>query len=170
MLESAQRLWGELPLVLFTDNGPPYKSADFLAFLERHHIVHVPNLPHTPQHNAAAERMNRDVKDASELGKGTRITSLDDAARSLLAGVALVNVRPRGVLDGESALVRHLLADRWYTPEHRKEIHDTARAAVDAVPRDIGTPRQYRLARRRAALEVLHALGIIHITRGCGPS
>ena len=67
---------GAWPLVLMTDNGSIYCSEEFEAFLMDRGIVHLRNEPHTPQHNAVAERAHGEIKSETGLGKGSRLESL----------------------------------------------------------------------------------------------
>jgi transposase InsO family protein len=73
-LVAAER--GGFPLVLATDNGGAYRSAEFEAFLEEHGIVHLLNEPHTPQHNAVAEHGHGEIKRETGLGKGSKLEAL----------------------------------------------------------------------------------------------
>ena len=73
-LVAAER--GGFPLVLATDNGGAYRSAQFEAFLEAHGIVHLLNEPHTPQHNVVAEHGHGEIKRETGLGKGSKLEAL----------------------------------------------------------------------------------------------
>jgi transposase InsO family protein len=50
-------------LILSTDNGPAYTSEGCERHLLALEVVHLKNTPHTPQHNAFAERAVREIKD-----------------------------------------------------------------------------------------------------------
>jgi transposase InsO family protein len=65
----AQR--GGPPLVFWSDNGPPYTDERVARWMERHGVVHLFNLPHTPRHNAAVEHGHRELKAECGLGKGS---------------------------------------------------------------------------------------------------
>jgi transposase InsO family protein len=67
---------GVLPLVLVTDNGPPYCSEVLEEWLDTRGVVHLFSLPHTPQHNASAERANGEIKEDTGLGKGVLLEAL----------------------------------------------------------------------------------------------
>lgn len=61
---------GVWPLVISTDNGPPFKSEAFEDFLEEHQIVHLMNLPHTPEHNCHTERGVKELKGVLGIPRG----------------------------------------------------------------------------------------------------
>jgi transposase InsO family protein len=67
---------GERPFVLMTDNGPVYRSGEVAQWCDRHGIVQLFTLPHTPQHNAVAERANGELKQETGLGKGCALEPL----------------------------------------------------------------------------------------------
>jgi transposase InsO family protein len=77
----AQRLFEETcaagidwPLVYSTDNGGEYCAEPFERVLREQQVVHLRNLPRTPQHNAWAERAIGEIKGECSLGKGVHIT------------------------------------------------------------------------------------------------
>jgi putative transposase len=55
---------GEIvPLTIVTDNGPAYKSTDFLAFIAgRPELAHVRTRHHAPETNGVVERFNESIK------------------------------------------------------------------------------------------------------------
>jgi len=55
---------GEIhPLVIVTDNGPAYKSTDFLRFIRSHQeLRHVRTRHHAPETNGVVERFNGSLK------------------------------------------------------------------------------------------------------------
>lgn len=63
LTECTDRLTGELtPLVIVTDNGPAFKSADFVHFIARHpELRHVRTRHHAPETNGVVERFNRSL-------------------------------------------------------------------------------------------------------------
>lgn len=77
---------GTWPLVLMTDNGAVYCSEAFEAFLVQNGIVHLRNEPHTPQHNAVAERAHGEIKSETGLGKGSRLENLPCGRSTIVEG------------------------------------------------------------------------------------
>lgn len=67
-----------LPFVLSTDNGSPYCNDIVKTFLENEKVIHLRSLPHTPEHNGAAEIIIRELKRISMLGGGVNLTSVED--------------------------------------------------------------------------------------------
>lgn len=51
------------PLTIVSDNGPAFKSADFVGFIARHpELRHVRTRHHAPETNGVVERFNRSLK------------------------------------------------------------------------------------------------------------
>jgi transposase InsO family protein len=83
ILERARERHGALPLVFSSDNGPINTSAEVEDYLGRHRIVHLRNVPRTPQHNPFVERAIGELKQMSGLGKGVVLADAHDAALRL---------------------------------------------------------------------------------------
>lgn len=163
LLESAiaaEALAGnEPPLVVSTDNGPPYRSRPFKECLTRHRIVHLRNLPRTPQHNARAERTIRDVKQASGLGRGVLLDSFEEAqSRVALACERLAALaRIRGGVEPLTVPYTQDQRDRFYAAVCRR-IAGAVQCARNA--------RERRMAEREAIFAELEERGLIRRTRG----
>ena len=56
---------GEPIMKLRTDNGGEYMSTDFQAYLASKGIEHQPTIPHSPQQNGVAERVNRTLMESA---------------------------------------------------------------------------------------------------------
>jgi transposase InsO family protein len=80
-----------LPLVWMTDNGSAYCNKEVREYVDREKIVHVRSLPHTPQHNGAAEVMMRELKNDCLLGKKTVLASEQDAHARLVNSIVKIN-------------------------------------------------------------------------------
>lgn len=158
---------GFTPLVVGTDNGPPYKSGVFIEFLEQRQIVHLRNLPHTPQHNAHAERGVKEVKQALGILSGVLRAARPWLGLRLRAAIRHLNhALHRGVLKGRTAAesaaelpVAEALVDR------AKFFKKTCAAIKEAV-QDCTSARAARLAERKAILQTLASYSLIAITRG----
>jgi transposase InsO family protein len=64
VVECADRETGEIaPLTIVTDNGPAFKSLDFLRFFARRtELRHVRTRHHAPETNGVVERFNQSLK------------------------------------------------------------------------------------------------------------
>lgn len=64
LADCVDRTSGELrPLVIVTDNGPAFKSVDFVRFIARHpELRHVRTRHHAPETNGVVERWNQSLK------------------------------------------------------------------------------------------------------------
>ena len=56
---------GEPIMKLRTDNGGEYMSKDFQAYLTSKGIEHQLTIPHSPQQNGVAERLNRTLMESA---------------------------------------------------------------------------------------------------------
>merc|ERR1739848_305188 len=52
-----------------TDNGPPYNSAPFKAFLEERGIKHIPSIPETPWSNGEVENFMRVIRKSYDIAR-----------------------------------------------------------------------------------------------------
>jgi transposase InsO family protein len=170
LLERACERRGTLPLVLVTDNGGPYVSGDLARYLERHRVVHLFNLPHTPQHNAWAERAIGELKAESGLGKGVVLRDHAEAlARLRVARARLDHHRLRAALDYRTAAEAAVAWPVRYNATHRERFFgDACRRVEDAVNAHV-TKYARRRAVREAILAVLEDHGHITRTRGGRP-
>jgi transposase InsO family protein len=153
---------GALPLVLVTDNGSAYTSVVFTTLLRALRIVHLRNLPRTPEHNARAERVFRDWKDDEELGRGVLLPDVDTAA-----------VRVGRACDAQERLAaltqRPLPLTLVYTDEQRERFYRAVRRRVRGAVLPDQTARERRLAEREAIHAVLEEHRLIQRTRGGAP-
>jgi putative transposase len=64
IVDCADQATGEIaPLTIVTDNGPAFKSADFVHFIaRRQELRHVRTRHHAPETNGVVERFNRSLK------------------------------------------------------------------------------------------------------------
>ena len=158
-LEAAIEAAGDAPLVHGTDNGPPYTSGDFEDCLKGHRIVHLKNLPHTPQHNARAERLIRDVKEESGLGSGVRFAECRAADVPVAAACRRLERRA-------SITRRDVPAPVRYTAEQRERFYEAVRRRIETAVLDAPDARAERIAEREAIHAELEERGLIRRTRG----
>ena len=50
-------------VVLVTDNGGTYRSTAVADWMRQRAVLHLFNLPHTPQHNGCSEHGTRDFRE-----------------------------------------------------------------------------------------------------------
>jgi len=156
LLRAAIDAAGTAPLVLSTDNGPPYTATAFEVLLRRHKIVHLKNLPHTPQHNAKVERTIRDVKDHSGLGKGVRIARTADVLGPL----------KRACAQRDRHAGRPTVPSCAYTGTERERFYESLCRDVRNAVRCKHGARAQRIAEREAIHAELERRGLIQRTRG----
>jgi transposase InsO family protein len=169
LLERQRKQRGALPLVLSTDNGPIYTSACFEEYLERHQVVHLMNLPHTPQHNAFTERGIGELKDLAGLGEGVVLDELNDARKRLArAWLYLDHCHVRPVLHGKTAAICYrdgVTRDRM--PD-RGLFYRSARHALEGASH-APNARDRRRAEREAIYATLESFDLVSRTRGGVP-
>ena len=151
-----------VPLVVATDNGSPYTSEPFTTVLRALRIVHLRNLPHTPQHNARAERVFRDWKDDEQLGRGVVLPDVDTAALRVARACAAQECL--AALTTQPALLTLM-----YTDEQRARFQDAVRRRTERTVLCDRTARERRLAEREAIHAKLEEHGLIERTRGGAP-
>lgn len=166
LLEAVRRRRGQAPLVLVHDNAKTYRGREVTAWRRRHGVLSLCSLPHTPQHNAHAERGMRELGEETGLGRGVRGVGVLEAAMAVGEALCRMNSRPRRVLGGRSADDVDALGRVHYTRQEREELARDVRAAQRSAMRNARGARARRRACRNAKLAVLERRGWIRITRG----
>jgi hypothetical protein len=152
------------PSVWSTYHGPPHVSQRLADYLRTRRIVHLPNLPRTPQHNAAAERGE------GELKAGARFLRADDPAtraRKLFRTADRLNrYRRRATRKGLTAHEADLILPRATSIVAREDFYEACRQAVEEAVQALTSRRARRLAEREAILAVMERYGLVKITGG----
>lgn len=113
-----------LPFVLSTDNGPNYCNDMVEGYLEKEKIIHLRNVPHTPEHNGAAEIGIRGAKHASMLGKYVQLASVEDTTSVLTKAIqkldanrllATKGFKTANELDETLTVIQNKDRDRFYS-------------------------------------------------------
>ena len=159
---------GCLPLVLATDNGPENCNAVVSAYLARHQVVHLRNLPRVPQHNSWAERGVQEVKEAAGCHAGELCNPGELEAR-INAAVRRLNARPRPSRGWKSADEMTAAEPPAEALVDRGCFSAAARSAVEEAVRDLEDGRARRMAERAAILQTLVNFQLIRCTRGGTP-
>lgn len=168
ILESARIERGGLPLVLATDNGPAYRSRALEKYLRLHRVVHLLNLPRTPQHNAWAERAIGEIKqdcrwEASE-GIQTLAAALEGARRRL------DHHRLRASRGYRTAATCDFEMGRGYHLVGRENFYDEVHRALRKARRRPQGWRKTRLAQREEIFVTLEKFGLVERSRGGVPT
>jgi transposase InsO family protein len=153
---------GAVPLVLATDNGAAYTSALFTTVLSALRIAHLRNLPHTPQHNARAERVFRDWKQDEDLGRGVVLEDFGVAAERVIHACA-VQEHLASLTSRPTPLTLR------YTQDQRDRLYEAVCRRVRGAVQCARTARARRLAEREAIHATLEEHGLIERTRGGAP-
>ena len=158
-----------LPLVWQTDNGSIYCAEEVQAYLRLKQVVHLRNLPHTPQHNAAMERQIGDLKRASGLGKGTLLMSVEAAAERLKSASSTLDVcRLRASRGWKTAQE----LDGGLVPGYnvdRTVFYEAVQERMKQAVKGACSARQARLLEREAVYAVLESFGLVSRSRGGRP-
>ena len=168
ILERAASAAGEWPMVLASDNGAEYVSAEVEQCLQSHQVMHLRSATHTPQHNAWAERAIGELKDQAEAERAPPCEDVFEmwqvrmhkakrrlnenrlrASRGYRTAEELDKITKPGRLEP--------LRERFY----RSACEATARAVIGAR-----SARAKRLAERGAILSTMQQFGLITQTRG----
>ena len=107
--DCVDRETGELfPVTIVSDNGPAYKSTDFLRYIAgRPELAHVRTRHHAPETNGVVERFNQTLK--YEHLYRLEVADALELADEVEAFRALYNeIRPHETLDFETPLSRYL--------------------------------------------------------------
>lgn len=167
MLAFLGRLQAEnrLPLVLANDNGSGYKDQRVAAKLRELQVIQLFSLPHTPQHNARAERGIGEGKELAHLGKGVDLESGRQGVRDLNQAFKTLNQRwPRQSKGGLTATQLKQTLPHWRQFTSRGDFYNAACSAIAAITG--GTKREQRIQTREAIFRTLEQFGLILRTRG----
>jgi transposase InsO family protein len=96
------------PVTIVTDNGPAYKSTDFLRFIRsRPELAHVRTRHHAPETNGVVERFNQTIKyEHLYRLEIPDVIALADEAEAYLE--LYNNIRPHEALDFATPISRYL--------------------------------------------------------------
>ena len=174
-LQATARERGVLPLVLATDNGAAYRSAELEEWLAERQVVHLRNLPRTPQHNACAEHGMGELKPEAGLGvpaagrsrvKGGLVDAGDACARLAAAAVRLDSRRPRRSRGWRTAFQVEADLPPWSRLATRARVWKKVCCALGRSRLASEGRRARRLAEREAILGTLEQCGLLTRNRG----
>jgi transposase InsO family protein len=156
---------GRLPLVWSTDNGSAYVTPAVAEYLEREKIIHLRNLPRTPQHNASVERAVRELKEASALGKGARVSE-EEACVALKRAVNTVNSSRYRMGGWDTASVLDESLPTAYNLLNRDLFYADCKQAMCEARLTAVNVRAERMAKRDAIYATLEKYGLVEMTTG----
>ena len=169
LVERARRERGCLPLVLMSDNGSGYIDGGFEKYLERNQVIHLRNVPHTPQHNPWAEQAVREIKEDSGLGKGVVLTQLDATRVLAQTHRRLDRARLRPSRGYRTAQECDEETGSWYDRVRREEVYEAVCRALSRQREGVESSHARRKREREVILATLASLGLIRRTRGGEP-
>lgn len=165
----ALRVQRGLPLVYSTDNGI-YCCTLVEDYLRAHKVVHLRNLPRTPQHNAAVERAIGELKLESCLGRGVLLHDADEArARIDRARCKLDQHLPRASRGWRTAVQLDEILPHWHPQVDRESFWREACAAIERETMGATNKRDRRMRERRAIFGTLEHFALVTRTRGGVP-
>jgi transposase InsO family protein len=113
---------GEIhPVVIVTDNGPAYKSTDFLRFIRSHpELTHIRTRHHAPETNGVVERFNESLKYEhlyrEEIKDAVALAQEVECYR-----VIYNHIRPHEALGFGTPTAAHLAEPNLFSPETVQE-------------------------------------------------
>jgi len=156
-----------LPLVWATDNGSAYRDQRVEAFLKQEKIVHLLSRTHTPQDNASAEKGIRELKEEAGLGKGVKLSGMEEATRKLAySWDVLDHQRLRGSKGYRTADELKMCLPYWQEKVTREEFYEQACKCMEKAVKGGGTAREKRQAERQAVYATLEQFNLVERTRG----
>ena len=159
-----------LPLVWSTDNGAAYVSEEVLKYLEHEKVIHLRSLPRTPQHNGAIERAMREIKDASGLGKGCKLSGKESTNECLQRAVHKINNNVcRISKENKCAAVLDSVLPSAYNLVNRNYFYAECKKAMCEARLGTMNKRDGRMAERNAIYSVLEKNGLVKCLTGGKP-
>lgn len=156
-----------LPLVFMTDNGSCYVGSKVEQYLKDQSVVHMRNLPRTPQHNGAAESCMRELKKHSMLGKGTIVESELECLVPLIEAVNVMNNYKRyGSKKYMTSQELELCYDNGHTVISRKKFYEQYLKFKREIDEEVCDKHTKRMLEREMIYRLLEENGLITITRG----
>lgn len=170
-LEKIKKTRGRLPLVWMTDNGPCYVGKDVEKYLEREMVIHLKNLPHTPEHNGSAEACVKELKRISRLEGKDIISNKEEALEKLVEAQNILNENRRyGSKGYRTSSELEMCTESSYNVVERKRIYEEYLKERMKLNEKTYGARRKRMCERNLIIGLLEKNGLIEITRGRGLS
>ena len=166
LLVEAKRMRGGLALVIASDRGSENVNKDVADLLVRERVMHLKNLPHTPQHNPWAERANGELRAETGISAHERLDLSEARARLEAARARLDDARLRRCLGYRTASSMDARKPRAYNLVSREAFFADASRRVASAVRKARTPRDRCRAEREAILSTMEKYGLLVRSRG----
>jgi putative transposase len=160
LLESLRQARG-LPLVLGSDNGSSFVAEEVERYLRREKVIHLKNLPRTPQHNGSAEVGIGELKRCAKLDKALHITAQAAHGRVVMAAHRLNKnrIRPsKGLKTG--AEMDEVLAVGYHQVDRALFYRECCRRIEEARHGKTGR-RERRMSERDAIYITMEKFGLV---------
>jgi hypothetical protein len=138
-----------------TDNGSPFCSGIVEDFLEKNYIVHLKNLPQTPEHNASCENAVREFKE---------LFAYDPDPKRVTQ--TLNEYRLRQKLNWQTSLGFEENNFFDSSIEKRREFFEQTKTNIKNAVDGIKSAYQKRKIEREEILKTMQDFSLITITRG----
>lgn len=152
-----------LPLVYSTDNGSAYCSRRMEDFLEKNRVIHLKNLPATPQHNGAAEVAVREVKRLSvkQENKGLPLRSCLKKAERIMNEFRLWRAHGYRTAREKAQSACHTNLEQL-----RDRIYNEYKKGIVLIKKTLSNKSKRRLEERELVFSLLEKYGLIKRYRG----
>lgn len=143
-------------------------------YLERKQIIHLRNVPHTPQHNAWIERGHREIKESAGIENPRRGgRNINDTLESVRARIGAasdyLDGKPRRSRDGRSARELDRTLPRGEHLVDRARFYEATCRAIEVATSNIKNARARRRAEREGILATMQQFRLIQRTQGGVP-
>lgn len=162
----AQRLGRGLPLVIASDNLSSCCGRLVQTYLRHYQVIHLLSLPHTPQHNGAAECHIRELREVTGFRNGMLHGGVLEPASRLARAVGQLDTRLRGSKGYKTAVELDATLPVGYYNIGRERFYKEARRRMQEAVLGAETWRAARLAEREAVYAALECFGLVRRVRG----
>jgi hypothetical protein len=167
LLEQAKEERGGLPFVWQSDDGSANRSDSLEAYLERELVIHLRSRVHTPTDNPAAEHKNRELKEESGLGRGARLSNVEEAAARIEPARRRIDQgRLRASRGWKTAATLDRELPRADTRVDRARFYAEARSAMREAVLGLADPKEIRKAEQDAIWRTLEKYGLARLHVG----
>ena len=150
-----------LPLVIASDNLSSCCGRLVEAYLEYDQVIHLKSLPHTPQHNGAAECHIRELREATGLRKGVLLDGVRQPMDRLLRAVDRLDGRLRASKGYKTAVELDAMLPVGYNVVGRTRFYEEACRRMKRAVQGARTWRAARMLEREAIYDALESCGLV---------